>query len=71
MGQNNSTNALRGTKHSKKFEQKLESAIKIGENTLVSSYKDENLQKIVTTVKNTTKGKNRVLDSPWRERFAA
>ena len=58
MGQNYSTNALTGTKHSKKLEPKLELANKIDENMLVSSYKDdENLQKIITIVKNPTKGK--------------
>ena len=72
MGQNNSTNALTGTKYSKKFEPKLEFAIKVGKNMLVSSYKDdENLQKVITIVKNTTEGKIRALDSPRRNKFTA
>ena len=72
MGQSSSTNALTGTAHSAKFKPKLELAIKICENIIVSSYQDsENLQKIFVVVKNPTKGKIKDPGSPWRERFSS
>ena len=70
MGQNNSTNVLAGNRISKQFESKLDLDNKIGKNMLFLNYNDdENLQKLIQIVKNSTKAKIKALESSWLERF--
>ena len=75
MGRSQSTNNLTGTEVyqvSSKLQPKLKLANQIGQNLLAANYlDDEFLQKNIGTVKNSTEGKIKNLDSPWRERFQA
>ena len=69
MGRSGSTNASTGTRPSKKIEPNLNLANQICKNMIIASYKDGvALQKTITIVKNTTKGKLRSLDSPLQRK---
>ena len=75
MGQTQSTNNLTGTEIyqvSNKLQPKLKLANQIGQNLLAANYlDDEFLQKNYQHSEKPNQGKNKNLDSPWRERFQA
>ena len=73
MGQTQSAGELSGIENSQisnRLKPKLKFANQIGQNLLTANYlDDEFLQKIISIVKNPTKGKIKSLESPWREQF--
>ena len=73
MGQNASYAAAQSSSNSNtisKIEENRKIFNEIGENLLISNYRDDEfLEKLTEIIKKPTKAKLRQLESPWREKF--